>query len=158
MDAELFLMTARAAEDLVGNAAVAARWDEPSALAGYTVGGFAGHLARAVLTTERYLDTPAPGRPGTDAAGYFVQVLASHDPQDSEFHRRVRERSEETGHAQGPRGCRRSSAPHSYAWRSACRTPKQTNRSPSATSSSSRSASTWTHAWSSWSSTSTIWP
>lgn len=125
MDADLFLHVAERAEDLIAEAAVAECWDEPSALEGYTVGGLAGHLARAVLTVQRYLDTAAddararaadvgPAGPDprradrrepdvrvTDAAGYLVAVLGSHDPVQSAFHQAVRRRGAEEAR-QGP--------------------------------------------------------
>ncbi len=101
MDTEPFLTTAVAAEDLIGDPRVAERWAGPSALQGYTVGGLAGHLARAVLTADRYLDSSTPGPVTTDAAGYFVAVLADHDPVDSDLHRRVRARGEAAAQA-GP--------------------------------------------------------
>ena len=115
MDAELFLRVAEHVEDVLAGAEVARRWNEPSALRGYSVGGLAGHLARAVLTVERYLDAPPPedgiartrtagaqagdDRPPddrvTDAPGYLVAVLAGHDPVDSAFHQSVRNRGDE---------------------------------------------------------------
>lgn len=102
MDPEVFLATAGMAQQWVGSDAVAARWEQPSALAGYTVAGLAGHLARAVLTVERYLDAPAPAVDGdTDAAGYFATVLGADDPVDSERHHRIRQRGVDTA-ADGP--------------------------------------------------------
>lgn len=90
---ELYVAVAVAAEETIASTAVTASWDEPSALDGYTIGGLAGHLARAILTVERYLDRPAPEFTTTDAAGYFAHVLADHDPVTSELHRSVRQRS-----------------------------------------------------------------
>lgn len=103
MDPEAFLAAAGVAEQWVASDAVATRWDEPSALAGYTVAGLAGHLARAVLTVERYLDAPAPAAEGgdTDAAGYFATVLGTDDPIDSDRHQRIRQRGVDTA-ADGP--------------------------------------------------------
>lgn len=103
MDAETFLAVAANAEDLIASDRVGELWDRPSALESYRVGALAGHLARAVLTVARYLDQPAPtgDHEPIDAAGYFVRVLASHDPVDSDFHRRVRERGEQEA-AEGP--------------------------------------------------------
>lgn len=99
---ELFLETGAVAARMIGSEA-AARWAEPSALEGYTVGGLAGHLARGVLTVETYLERPAPSpdTPTTDAAGYLVTVLGDHDPIDSELHRGVRERGRRAA-ADGP--------------------------------------------------------
>lgn len=96
MDATTFLATAEVAERLLDSDEVAARWRDDSALDGYTVGGLAGHLARAVLTVERYLAGTGgvEGAP-TDAAGYLVRALGDHDPVASDFHGRVRARGEE---------------------------------------------------------------
>lgn len=95
MDATTFLDAAGTAEQLIGSTAVADRWEDASALEGYSVGGLAGHLARAVLTVEHYLDQPVPDGAPTDAAGYLVRALASHDPVSSDFHGRVRQRGEQ---------------------------------------------------------------
>ncbi|MBW3578721.1 MAG: maleylpyruvate isomerase N-terminal domain-containing protein [Actinobacteria bacterium] len=99
---DLFERCAEVAAALVASEAVAAAWAAPSSLPGYTVAGLAGHLARAVFTVEDYLEVPAPppDRELTDAAGYFVVVLGSHDPRDSELHRTIRGRAD-TG-AVGP--------------------------------------------------------
>ncbi|WP_182976861.1 maleylpyruvate isomerase N-terminal domain-containing protein [Arthrobacter cheniae] len=90
-----FLEAAERVESVLDSTVVAEHWEDQSALEGYTVAGLAGHLARAVLTAEQYVDAPAP--PGTveatDAAGYLIAVLGDHDPVDSDFHRRVRARS-----------------------------------------------------------------
>jgi hypothetical protein len=79
-----FLACAQVAEELIASDVAAERWREPSALTGYTVGGLAGHLARAVLTLDGYLDEPAPAVEPTDAAGYYLRVLAAHDPVSSD--------------------------------------------------------------------------
>lgn len=101
--AEEFLDCAEAAAALIDSDAVAAAWDAASALEGYAVGGLAGHLARAVLTVERYLDQPSPpgGADLSDAAGYFTRVLGDHDPLDSQLHRSVRDRGAATA-SDGP--------------------------------------------------------
>jgi hypothetical protein len=101
MDATAFLACAQVAEELIASDTAAERWREPSALTGYTVGGLAGHLARAVLTLDGYLAGPAPQVEPTDAAGYYLRVLAAHDPVSSDFHLRVRQRGEEEA-ADGP--------------------------------------------------------
>lgn len=100
---DLFLELARTAADLVASDEVRRRWSQPSALRGYEVGGLAGHLARAVLTVESYLDAPEPAedRALSTAVDYFVAVLGAHDPVDSEFHSAVRRRGAEAA-ADGP--------------------------------------------------------
>jgi 2-dehydropantoate 2-reductase len=93
-----FLRCGEAAAQLLQHDDVGRAWSRPSALTGYDVAGLAGHLARAVITVERYLDTPLtqPSPTLTDAAGYFATVLADADPVDSELHRAIRDRSAAT--------------------------------------------------------------
>jgi len=81
--------------------AVAARWDEPSALADMTIGTLVGHTARAVLTVTAYLDeidrspvTSGEAERQVDAAGYVLAVLTTDD-QDSALHVGIRQRSAE---------------------------------------------------------------
>lgn len=94
----IFLAMAERVEETLGSGAVAKHWQDPSALEGYSVAGLAGHLARGVLTVEKYLQAPAPSEDSeaTDAPGYVVAVLDDQDPVDSDFHRAVRARSLET--------------------------------------------------------------
>lgn len=108
-----FLSSASTAADLIDSTEVAAAWDEPSALDGYTVAGLSGHLARAVLVVEQYLgadaaEQRAPEPDGLiDASGYFAAVLGDHDPVASDLHRGVRDRGLETA-AGGPQELARS--------------------------------------------------
>jgi hypothetical protein len=100
----MFLEAADGALDLVGRDEVAERWDDPSVLPGYHVGGLAAHLARAVLTVHAYLSSepPSAGSSPLSAAEYFAAALGDHDPVDSDFHAGVRARGEEAaaaGHA-----------------------------------------------------------
>jgi Mycothiol maleylpyruvate isomerase N-terminal domain len=60
---EDFLAAADAAVNLIGSGEAAARWDEPSALEGFTVGGLAAHLGFQVHNARRALTAPRP-RPG----------------------------------------------------------------------------------------------
>lgn len=107
MLAPLFLTCADRAADAIGAPEVAAAWEGPSALEGYDVAGLVGHLARAVLTVETYLDgadaadleTDDPAL--TDASGYLGRVLGDADPIRSDLHIGVRRRGEETA-ADGP--------------------------------------------------------
>lgn len=103
MPAPTFLTCARAAHDLLRSRHVADAWDHESALPGYTVGGLAGHLGRAVLTVGGYLDQHVAAGDPVGADDYFVQVLEGHHPVESELHRAVRSRGVETA-AAGPAG------------------------------------------------------
>ncbi|PZF93984.1 hypothetical protein C1I99_19935 [Micromonospora deserti] len=55
-----YLAAARSAVDLLADPAVAARWNEPSALAEFGVGGLAGHLASQLLSVPAVLAEPVP--------------------------------------------------------------------------------------------------
>jgi hypothetical protein len=60
-----FLAAADAAVELLASDEVAARWAEPSALAGFTVGGLAAHLGWQVQSAWAALAAPRPG-PGAE--------------------------------------------------------------------------------------------
>jgi hypothetical protein len=94
----LFADMADCAADIVACDPVAVNWAKDSALAGYTVGGLCGHLARAVFTVEQYLHQEPPQGDTTvvDAAQYFAAVLGHDDPEDSALHAGIRERAQET--------------------------------------------------------------
>lgn len=85
-----FLRGARAVLAALSETAVAAAWDAPSVLAGQTVGGLAGHLARGgVWVVGDYLDLDPPPAPTfTGVADYFTQV-ARLGPAD---HQAIRDR------------------------------------------------------------------
>jgi len=90
-----FLEALQSFRDLVNSDAVAGAWNEPSALAGYTVAGLVGHVLSAASAVERYLDL----EPGTDApiarGVYYASVPTPHDASD--LHREIRARGESLG-------------------------------------------------------------
>jgi hypothetical protein len=55
-----YLEAAASATVLLGDPAVAAAWDHPSALAEFSIGGLAGHLARQLLVVPHVLGLPLP--------------------------------------------------------------------------------------------------
>ncbi len=57
--ADGYLEAARSVAGLLADPAVAAAWDEPSALAEFSVHGLAGHLALQVSHVSRVLETGA---------------------------------------------------------------------------------------------------
>lgn len=96
--ADVLLDAAAATRPLVASPAVAARWEEPSPLAGMTVGALAGHLLRALTTMLTALDgDPDTSAPPLDAPGYFLSVGAVSGPGGpdlgSPLHVGVRERA-----------------------------------------------------------------
>lgn len=97
-----FLETAQAAVRLLEERAVGDHWDEASVLTGYTIGGLAAHLGRAVSTPLGYLDAEAADQSAnTDAVEYFLESLGDEDPVESDLHRSVRQRSDDMA-ASGP--------------------------------------------------------
>ncbi|MCZ7526745.1 MAG: maleylpyruvate isomerase N-terminal domain-containing protein [Acidimicrobiia bacterium] len=97
---DAYLAAATAAVALVGDEAVARRWDEPSVLDGMSVGLLAGHLARSVLQVEWYLDAPLPDGEPITAEAYYARLEGTRDP-GSPLDAGVRSRSEEAASA-GP--------------------------------------------------------
>lgn len=96
MIAELFLSSAGIAAPLLRTPELAARWEEPSALAEFRVSGLAGHLCQAVFNVERFLDTPPPGdAPRLDAVRYFLQADAREPDPHGPVARHIRVRGEE---------------------------------------------------------------
>ncbi|HSJ27871.1 MAG TPA: hypothetical protein VLB67_06635, partial [Acidimicrobiia bacterium] len=87
-----FLACCETARPLLASAAVANRWDEPSALARMTVGALAGHLMRAVTSVDAYLDREPPSSgQALDAPGYVLSIEGLDDPDlDSELHAAIR--------------------------------------------------------------------
>jgi len=77
---DLFLAGAHVIAGALDDPAVAAAWDEPSALEGQAVSGLAGHLARGgVWAVGEYLDAGEPaGETEFETAGeYFVAAVTS---------------------------------------------------------------------------------
>ncbi|MGH8997101.1 MAG: maleylpyruvate isomerase N-terminal domain-containing protein [Acidimicrobiales bacterium] len=98
-----FFSAAPPARRLLACDEVAAAWDRPSALAGYTVGGLAGHLHRATSRTEHLLSEPEPAsaRVVRPAEFFGAARIDTDIDRDNEFQRSVRAVGEEVG-TRGP--------------------------------------------------------
>lgn len=93
MTRSIWFEAADAARRVLAAPETRARWEEPSVLVEFTVRGLAGHLARAVVVVEEYLDGPEPeGRP-MPAGAYFPTIVTTRDITDP-LHARIRERGE----------------------------------------------------------------
>lgn len=77
---DLYLGCAGVALDLVADPEVGRCWDDGSALAGFTVGGLAAHLAGAVTRVEENLDASTSAGPPVSAAQYFAALPGLDDP------------------------------------------------------------------------------
>lgn len=90
-----FLDAVAVVRPLLADPAVAQAWDRPSALAGFSVRGLAGHLLRAVTTVVEYLDaSPAEEAPRLDAATYLTEAITADPSHPSNVD--IRRRGEES--------------------------------------------------------------
>ncbi|MEU8549163.1 maleylpyruvate isomerase N-terminal domain-containing protein [Streptomyces roseoverticillatus] len=97
-----FLSTARAAAALLREEAVAAAWDGPSALPGFTVRGLAGHLAYQILCVAPALTGPEPQEPAVPLLGHYSRVAWIDAAPDAGANVRIRQDGEDfaaEGHA-----------------------------------------------------------
>jgi hypothetical protein len=91
-----FMASIDVARSVLAAPGIAARWREPSALKGLSVGGLAGHLFRAVGAVGAYLGRPEPETTPVPAARYFVAILGDAD-LESPLHTSIREKGEQGG-------------------------------------------------------------
>ena len=85
----LVVEAVEAATDLVARPTIATRWDEPSALAGMTVGALAAHTLRAAGATIAYLDRTDPDQ--RSEGELLTAVTYFHAAIDSPIHDRIKE-------------------------------------------------------------------
>ncbi|CAM5316482.1 hypothetical protein [Streptomyces afghaniensis 772] [Streptomyces afghaniensis] len=96
----VYLHAAERAVELLGTEQVARCWKDESVLAGMSVGGLAGHLARSVLQVEWFLDGKVLGAEPVSPVRYYARLVGTSKPE-SALNVGVRARSEETA-AAGP--------------------------------------------------------
>jgi hypothetical protein len=70
---QAYLEAAETVVALLRDPAVAAAWDRPSALAEFTVGGLAGHLAGQLLAVADVLATPVPDEPPAPLLDHYAR-------------------------------------------------------------------------------------
>ncbi len=75
----VFLEAVGSVAPLLAAPEMAARWEEESALAHFSVQGLAGHLLRATTSVEAYLDRPEPGpdEEVLSASAYYAAAIYS---------------------------------------------------------------------------------
>lgn len=96
-----FIATARAVAPLFRDPAVTAAWGGPSALAEFSVGGLAGHLAYQVLALPGVLAAPEPTEPVITLMEHYGRVAWIGADLDAEINVRIRRGGDEIG-AEGP--------------------------------------------------------
>lgn len=96
---ESFFSVGDRAHRLLESPEVAACWDRPSALVGYSVGGLAGHLLRATGRTEQLLGRPEPaGAEVVELPAFFgANRIGEPSELDSDFQHALREDGERAG-------------------------------------------------------------
>jgi len=93
--ADDFLVTARAAASLLRDPAVAAAWDQPSALPEFSVRGLAGHLAYQVLALPPILTGPVPQEPTISLLEHYERALWIGTGLDDDINVRIRRGGEQ---------------------------------------------------------------
>jgi uncharacterized protein (TIGR03083 family) len=96
-----FLSAARSAADLLRRPAIAAAWGEPSALAEFSVGGLAGHLAYQILAIPRILSEPVPAEPTISLLEHYQRVAWVGSGLDDAINVRIRDGGDHEA-AEGP--------------------------------------------------------
>jgi hypothetical protein len=102
-----YLGSAAIAVALLADPAVAAAWDQPSALAEFTVRGLAGHLARQVIVVRELLAAEPPAGEGVSLLDHYARaqwVGASLDHEANVMARRSGEAAAAGGAAELVRG------------------------------------------------------
>lgn len=84
----LVIEAVEAAAEFMARPAVQAKWDEPSALAGMTVGALSAHLVRAAGATTAYLDRTEPDR--RPDGELLTPVTYFHAAVDSPIHDQIK--------------------------------------------------------------------
>lgn len=92
-----FLSMAGIAEALLRRREVAEAWQRPSALAEFSVGGLAGHLAYQVLAVKQALTEPEPVHPTVPLLGHYDRVEWIEGGLDADINVRIRSGGEELG-------------------------------------------------------------
>ena len=72
MSIDVFLAAAESVRPLIAAPQVAAAWEEPSALAGMTVGGLTAHLVYALASINAHPNKPVPETEPIDTVTYYV--------------------------------------------------------------------------------------
>jgi len=97
--ADSFFAAAERALPVLGAPEVAAAWQSPSALEGYTVASLAGHLVRATGRTETILGADPPTAARLLRPAEYLGRARIDDPEDreSDFQRAVRDDGRRAG-------------------------------------------------------------
>ncbi len=90
-----YLLAARRAHELLQHHAVAARWGEPSALAGFSIGGLAEHLGSQIFTVARLMASPSSTHDRIPLAEHYARATWVGASLEEEANTRIRDTGEE---------------------------------------------------------------
>ena len=91
---DAYLEAAASAVALLGDPAVAAAWEEPSALKEFSVHGLAGHLGSQVFNVSRLLEAEVPDEEPLSVTEFYARADAFHVDLDAEINVRIRQGGE----------------------------------------------------------------
>jgi hypothetical protein len=89
-----FLIAATAAARLLSDPAVAAHWDQESALTDFSIRGLAGHLGLQVFYVTQAIAEPAPSGEAVSIEEHYNNAAWMNAPLDSEANSSIREMGE----------------------------------------------------------------
>ncbi|MEU9917789.1 maleylpyruvate isomerase N-terminal domain-containing protein [Streptomyces sp. NPDC051001] len=87
--------TAAQAVALLDAPGVAASWEKPSALAQWTVGGLAGHLAYQIFSVDPALEEPASEQEPIPVSEHYARAVWIDAPLDDEISSGIRAKGED---------------------------------------------------------------
>ncbi|WP_067712633.1 maleylpyruvate isomerase N-terminal domain-containing protein [Nocardia yamanashiensis] len=93
---DAYLSAATATGTLLANPAVAAAWEQPSALPEFSLHGLAGHLAAQVLHVTPVLETEPPVAPSLSVTEFFTHSPAFEAGVDADISVWIRRNGEST--------------------------------------------------------------
>lgn len=96
-----FLTMSHLAVELLRDPAVSAGWDTPSALAKFSVGGLAGHLAYQILALPGVLTAPPASEPTVPLVEHYRRIPWVGADLDAEINLRIRAGGDDVA-ADGP--------------------------------------------------------
>ena len=97
-----YLVAAESAVRLIEDPAVVAAWTAPSALAGFTVGGLAAHLAFQVRFVPQTLAAPPPPGEVVTVDGHYTRAAWVGADLDAEVNVQIRRGGEASATEEGP--------------------------------------------------------
>jgi hypothetical protein len=100
-EVEAYLAAAGSARELIAHPRVAQAWEQPSALAGFTVGGLAAHLGWMIVLVDDALASEPPNLPAVTAEEHYRRAPWADADLDADINVAIRHGGEQAA-ADGP--------------------------------------------------------